>query len=239
MKKILLLEDNIKSAAIIENALYKVSDKIQVFSVTCTDEAYPLIVNNRIDVLIVDIILNTSKQGDTSGIKFVQKLRMFAQYKFTPVIFVTSLEDPVIYAFRELHCYGYIEKPFDIKQIQKLVVEALTYEAPDTEDKTLYFRKDGILYPVNCKNIVYAESSNHKMCFYFENKTELTIGYKSCKQVLEEAEMKELLQCNKGTIINRRHIVNIDLTNGVVTLRGNVRINIGNAYKKKLIEALT
>lgn len=239
MKKILILEDNIKSAAIIEKALYKISDKIHVFSVTCVDDAYPIIVNDRVDVLIVDIILDTSKQGDTSGIKFVQNLRMFTQYKFTPVIFVTSLEDPAIYAFRELHCYGYIEKPFDIKQIQKLVVEALTYEAPYIEDKTLYFRKDGILYPVNCKNIVYAESSNHKMCFYFENKTELTIGYKSCKQLLEEAEIKELLQCNKGTIINRRHIVNIDLTNGVVTLRGNVRINIGNAYKKKLIEALT
>lgn len=239
MKKILILEDNIKSATIIEKILYEISNKIQVFHVTCADKAYPIIVNNRIDIFIVDIILDTSKQGDTSGIKFVKNLRMYTQYKFTPVIFVTSLEDPAIYAFRELHCYGYIEKPFDIKQIQKLVVEALSYEASDIEDKTLYFRKDGILYPVNCKNIVYAESSNHKMCFYFENKTELTIGYKSCKQLLEEAEMKELLQCNKGTIINRRHIVNIDLTNGVVTLRGNVRINIGNAYKKKLIEALT
>lgn len=239
MKKILILEDNIKSATIIEKTLYEISNKIQVFHVTCADKAYPIIVNNRIDIFIVDIILDTSKQGDTSGIKFVKNLRMYTQYKFTPVIFVTSLEDPAIYAFRELHFYGYIEKPFDIRQIQELVVDALTYEAPYVEDKILYFRKDGILYPVNCKSIVYAESSNHKMCFHFENKTELTIGYKSCKQVLEEAEMKELLQCNKGTIINRRHIVNIDLTNSVVTLRGNIRINIGNAYKKRLIEALT
>ena len=239
MKKILILEDNIKSATIIENALYNINNQIQVISVTCVDEAYPIVINNRIDILIVDIILDTSKQGDTSGIRFVEKLRMFTQYKFTPVIFVTSLEDPVIYAFRELHCYGYIEKPFDIKQIQKLVAEALTYEVPDTEDKILYFRKEGILYPVNCQSIVYAESSNHKMCFHFDNKTELTISYKSCKQILEEAEMKELLQCNKSTIINRKHIINIDLTNSVITLRGNARINIGNAYKKKLIEALT
>ncbi len=239
MKKILILEDNIKSATIIENALYNISNKIQVISVTCVDEAYPIVINNRIDILIVDIILDTSKQGDTSGIRFVEKLRMFTQYKFTPVIFVTSLEDSVIYAFRELHCYGYIEKPFDIKQIQKLVAEVLTYEVPDTEDKILYFRKEGILYPVNCQSIVYAESSNHKMCFHFDNKTELTISYKSCKQILEEDEMKELLQCNKSKIINRKHIINIDLTNSVITLRGNARINIGNAYKKKLIEALT
>lgn len=238
MKKILILEDNIKSAEIIENALYRISDKVKIFLVTCVDKAYPIMINNRIDVLIVDIILDTSRPGDTSGIKFVENVRKIAQYRFTPVIFVTSLEDPEIYAFRELHCYGYIEKPFDIKQIEKLVLEALTYEAPDTEDKILYFRKDGILYPVNCKNIVYAESANHRMCFFFENRTELTIGYKSCKQVLEESKMEELLQCNKGTIINRRHIINVDLVNGIVTMRGNIRVNIGNAYKKKLVEAL-
>ena len=50
MKKILILEDNIKSAAIIEKTLYEISNKIQVFHVTCVDKAYPIIVNNRIDI---------------------------------------------------------------------------------------------------------------------------------------------------------------------------------------------
>lgn len=238
MKKILILEDNIKCANIIEKALYKMSDRVKIFSVSCVNDAYPIVINNKIDLLIIDIILDISQPGDTSGIKFVKNIRKIPQYKFTPVIFVTSLEDPELYAFRELHCYGYIEKPFDIKQIEKLCLDALKYTTPNIEEEILYFRKDGILYPVNCKDIVYAESTNHKMCIYFENKSELTIYYKSCKQVIEEAKGEDLLQCNKGTIINRRHIINVDLPNNIVTMKGNVRINIGNAYKKTFLEAL-
>ena len=76
------------------------------------------------------------------------------------------------------------------------------------------------------------------MSFYFFNKSELTIYYKTCKQIIEEADVDYLLQCNKGTIVNRKYIVNADISNNIVTMKGNVRISIGSAYKKKFFEAL-
>lgn len=237
MKRILILEDNYKSAHIIEQAMYKINVDIKVYLIHDIKEAYAAVMLNRIDVLIIDIVLDTKKPGDTSGVKFVEDIRKMNQYQFSPVIFVTSLEDPEFYAYRELHCYGYIEKPFDVMQIQKLVKEALCFQVPDIEEKVLYFRKDGILYPVNCKEVVFAESTNHKMCFHFANETELTIYYKTCKQLVEEAAISDFVQCNKGTIINKNYVTNVDITNNVITMKEHIKINIGQAYKKMIIEA--
>lgn len=237
MKRILILEDNYKSAHIIEEALYKIDVNIKVCLIQNIKEAYAAIMINRIDVFIIDIVLDTKKPGDISGVKFVEDIRKMSQYQFSPVIFVTSLEDPEFYAYRELHCYGYIEKPFDVMQIQKLVKEALCFRIPSTEEKVLYFRKDGILYPVNCKEVVFAESTNHKMCFHFANETKLTIYYKTCKQLIEEAAISDFVQCNKGTIINKSYVLNVDITNNIITMKDHTLINIGQAYKKMIIEA--
>jgi len=39
-------------------------------------------------------------------------------------------------------------------------------------------------------------------------------------------------------IVNRKYISNVDLSNGVVTLRENIKVDIGIRYRKKFIEAL-
>lgn len=237
-KKILILEDNLKNAAVIKQLLVECDKNIKVYIEKDLDHAYALVMQNRIHLFIIDIVLDTSLPGDTSGIKFVQSVRNITRYKHTPVIFITGLQDPEIYAYRELHCYGYIEKPFAIEQVRKLLRDALDYEMVDQKDCVLHFRKDGVLYPISCSDIVYARSTNHQICFYLANGTEFTAYYKTCKQILEEAEYDEFLQCNRGTIINRRYISNIDVTNSVITMEKNIKVDIGMRYKKKFIEAL-
>ena len=98
MKRILILEDNYKSAHVIEEALYKIDVDIKVYLIQNIKEAYVTVMLNRIDVFIIDIVLDTKKPGDTSGVKFVEDIRKMNQYQFSPVIFVTSLEDPEFYA---------------------------------------------------------------------------------------------------------------------------------------------
>lgn len=71
-------------------------------------------------MFVVDIVLDIAMPNDASGIKFARDMRNLQQYKFTPIIFLTSLHDPEIYAYRELHCYGYVEKPFDPKEVEIL-----------------------------------------------------------------------------------------------------------------------
>ena len=237
-KKVLILEDNSKSAALIKQLIHECDKNAKVYIEKDLDRAYALVMQNTIQLFIIDVILDTARPGDASGIRFVKSVRDVSRYKHTPVIFTTALQDPEIYAYRELHCYGYIEKPFAVDQVRKLLKDALDYNAVEQRDYTLHFRKDGVIYPISCCDIVYAQSTNHQICFYLANGTEFTVHYKTCRQILEEAEYDEFIQCNRGTIVNRKYIKNIDVTNGLITLEKDIRIDIGIRYKKKFIEAL-
>ena len=237
-KKVLILEDNSKSAALIEQLIHECDKSAKVYIEKDLDRAYALVMQNTIRLFIIDVILDTARPGDASGIRFVRSVRDIPKYKHTPVIFITALHDPEIYAYRELHCYGYLEKPFAIDQARELLKDALDYHTPNQRDYTLLFRKDGVLYPIACCDVIYAQSTNHQICFYLANGTEFTVNYKTCKKILEEAEYDEFLQCNRGTIVNRRYIKNIDTANGLITLEKNIKIDIGGRYKKKFIEAL-
>lgn len=237
-KKVLILEDNFSHANVIKQLIQKHDRYIKVYIESDINSAYALVMKNRINLFVIDIILDTSCPGDTSGIKFAESMRSIAKYKYTPMVFITALQDPEIYAFRELHCYGYLEKPFSIDQAQKLLTDALEFNHTDGKDSVLHFRKNGILYPIPCRDIVYVKSIDHRICFYLKNKTTFTIYFKTCRHILEEAEYDDLIQCNRGVIVNREYIKNVDVSNRVVTLEGDVKVEIGIRFKKEFLEAL-
>lgn len=237
-KKILIIEDEVENASFLKDVIEDTCEEVTVIIANNIDKAYSLTIQNYIDVFVVDIVLDTSKPNDTSGIKFVRDIRNIQQYKFTPVIFLTSLHDPEIYAYRELHCYGYVEKPFHKEVIKKLIVEALEFEGPVQEEKVVFLKKEGVFYPIKPSNIVYAQSMNHRLHIHLSNGTELTVNYFSCKQLLDEARGRELIQCSRGTIINREFVVSIDYANDVVIMKDKIRLEIGLRYKKKFIEAM-
>ena len=75
-------------------------------------DAYECLMEKEIDLFVVDIILDKSVQGDSSGLRFVDNVRRVTRYAFTPVIFVTSLEDSRLYTYEKLHCYSFVENPY-------------------------------------------------------------------------------------------------------------------------------
>ena len=108
MKKILILEDKEIHIKILENILKDINN-IQVLVAKTIEEAYKLAMENTINLFLIDIILDTEVRGDVSGLRFVEAVREIPKYSFTPLIFITSLEDPKLFAYKELHCFGYIE----------------------------------------------------------------------------------------------------------------------------------
>lgn len=173
--------------------------------------------------------------GDTSGIRFVEAVRRINEYEFTPVIFITSLEDPAMYAYAQLHSFSYIEKPFDIDCVKDAIAKALRMPQAHINDRQMFFRSDGILFPVKCSEIIYIENIDHKAHFHKVTGEELIIPKKTCRQILEEADNDALIQCNRGVIINRNYIEHIDLTNRCIRMRGiDAGIVIGVTFVKKI-----
>lgn len=237
MKKILILEDNFTTIEHLKALINEIDIKALIFAHANVAEGYKCALENNIDLFIIDIILDSKKPGDSSGLIFIDHIRRVESYAFTPVIFVTSLEDSRLYAYEELHCYRFFEKPFDSEELQAEIRHCLKFSDVRQKKKRLYFRKEGIVISIKQEEVVYAESRGAALQIYLNNGDSLTLPYISLKRFLEKVELEEFIQCSRSTIIALDYVDNIDFSNGIISLnRGRVKVEIGIMYKKRLRE---
>ena len=201
------------------------------------EQNYEKALQHTIDVFFLDIILNTGQNGDVSGLEFAQKMRSIEKYRFTLMIFTTSLMDPKLYAFTNIHSYAYLEKPYDPNEVKKIVEKTIEYTTEREEDKNLFFRKDGLIFSVNISEIIYIENSGHRLTL--QTKMEkMQMPYKSCKKLMEEIDCKYFMQCSRSTIVNMKYVLALDLVNRYLVLKDGLgSLEIGIAYIKKVKEA--
>ena len=237
MKKIIVLEDNSVTMEYITSLIQEIDFKNMIFACSDVKDAYQYVLEKDIDLFIIDIILDTSRPGDSSGLKFVDGIRKIDRYAFTPVIFVTSLEDARLYTYEKLHCYSFIEKPFDPNKLKELVIQCLSFPSIEQKRKTLYFRKDGIILAADREDIVYAECINHVLNIHTIQADLLSIPYVTLKKFLSDVDSDDFIQCSRSTVVNRCYIHNVDITNRVIQLKNQMgTVEIGIMYKKGLRE---
>jgi len=234
-KQILILEDNQVMLENISHLVTEVTSDVKVYAVDNVAEASKIILEHTIDIFIVDIILDTSKPGDVSGLNFVAHIRKIEKYMFSPVIIVTSLDNPKMYSYEELHCYGYIEKPFNPEKVKELLRQVMQFPAKIKEKITINFRKDGIVIPVDCNDIVFVESMGHNLYVHMKNKDVLEVPYKTLKELIMEVEGSDLIQCNRHTVVNKNYVENLDYVNRYITLKNELgKVDIGGTFKNNL-----
>lgn len=237
-QKILIIEDNKAHMQALNEIIQNLHRDIQVYCAYDVKTAYQLALENHIHLFLIDIILNTQKSGDVSGLSFAKEIRGITKYKFTPLVFITSLEDPKLYSYSQLHCFGYIEKPFSVAQVRDTILGALEYPVKEDDDRYVYFRKEGIVYSKYIKDIIYIESSRRKIKIYCTN-DELEIPYKTCEEILQELDSESFIQCSRYCIINRKYIEQIDYTNRFIKLKHidkpvEIGIIMRKAFRKRL-----
>lgn len=234
-KKIMILEDNEEMSKFLSELVKKILPDVELFLFQSMTGVYEVVMNTYMDLFLVDVILDKSVPGDTSGIRFVEKIRGVLKYEFTPVIFITSLQDPKFYAFNHLHCYSFIEKPINPVYVEETIRKALRFPSSNFIDPVLFFRRDGLIINIKSSEIVYIESVNHRQHFHLVNKKIEVIPYKTCSQILDEIGIGDFIQCSRSTIINRRYVESVDLVNRYVKLVGvNELIAIGITYRSRV-----
>ncbi len=237
MKKILVLEDNPLMLEYLSNIIYELDIKSEVYSYNNIKDASQCALEKEIDLFIIDIILDTSRPGDSSGLNFAENIRKVNHYGFTPIIFVTSLEDAKLYTYEKLHCYSFIEKPFDARHMQALVEQCLKYSGNSNITKTLYFRREGIILAVEREDIVYVESNHHVLFIHTQNHDVLNIPYITIKRFLADVGSNYFVQCSRNTVINKSFVHNVDIPNRMIQMKDNFgRVEIGVMYKKQMKE---
>ena len=239
LKKILILEDNYAAMEHLVSLASELDIQNSLFRCDNIKDAYQYALERDIDLFIIDVILEPGSPGDSSGLKFVDSIRKIERYVFTPVIFVTSLEDAKMYTYEKLHCYSFVEKPFDPEKVKDLMRQCLKFPVNSQPSKTLYFRKDGIILSVNSEDIVYVSTQNHILEIYTRQGDMLSIPYITLKKFLAEADSEDMIQCSRSTVVNKKFIQNVDIPNQMIQLRGGMEsVEIGIMYKKYFRELL-
>lgn len=236
MKTVLIVEDNSRSKEMLVKIIENIRDDVIIKTASTLDEAAGLLVTGSYDLFMLDIILNSSNPNDASGMKIAEHIRTFQKYKYTPIIFITALEDPALHAYSDIHCYYYVEKPYDVAKVSEVISEALDFPVYVEEVRNIYFRKDGILYKKNIAEIIYIENSRAGQVVYCTNGN-LKLPYKSNKAILEELGRDKFAQCSRYHIVSKDYVEQIDLVNRYVKLKGvKAMIEIGSSYKKKFLK---
>lgn len=238
MKRLLIIEDKASHRKRLQQIITAIPTELFIYEADNIAEAYRLSMEISIDLFLIDIVMDSKVAGDLSGLVFADRMRNVEKYRFTPMIFITSLEDPRMYAYRDIHCYGYIEKPFDPERVEEIIKEALMFPKTISENRYYLVKKDGVLYPKRLKDIVYIENSQRRLKIVAVDEV-MSAGYQTCKRLLEEIDSNDFVQCNRSCIVNKSYISNFDIINRYITLSGEFgNLEIGSVLKNRFLQEM-
>lgn len=235
MKNVLILEDQEIIADRLRKIIQQIDDSIKIYSVDNIRDAFAHSMEGDIDLFLIDIVLNPKNPADISGLTFAEDIRSIEKYKFSPIIVISSLEDPRLYAYSQIHCYRYIEKPFDSADTKKTIKEALQYKKHTPNKEKYIYRKGGILYSVNLEDVIYIKTQKKTVTMHTE-KENIIIPYIPVAKLINELNHKNFIQCNRACIVNKKYVESIDIVNRYIKIKKEIEyIEIGTSIKKNFL----
>lgn len=237
-RNILIVEDNKESMEALAGIVKECESAGAVYCARDSASAYKYAMERRIDLFLVDIMLDNTVKNDVSGMVFADKIRGLEQYEFVPLIFITCLEDYKHMAFQNLHCYGYLEKPFDFERVKETVAKALRYPLREEQNKRfVYYRREGLIFSLDTERLVYMESVNRNLLLHLVDE-EVEIPYRTCSSMQQELNEEIFLQCSRTVVVNRNYIDCVDKTNRYLKMKNGKTLEIGMIFKKKFLKKL-
>ena len=234
MLRVLVLEDETYSRNALVKILCGISKEITVDAAADLVSARMLLKDSiSFDLFLLDINLEPSDKEDCSGIRFAEEIRSMRRYEFTPLVMVTSVAELEMEAYRRLHCYQYLVKPYIREEIETLVKKIL-FHLKSTERPSVILKKDGINYKIGCDDILCCKAIPRGVCLFLKGE-QLNIPYVSIRQLLEKLPEKQFFQCHRMYIVNRDAVKYYDLVNQVIQVEGcEEQIDIGVTYKPEV-----
>lgn len=237
-KQILVVEDNKYSMDRVCSILKDIKG-ITIIKAFNSGDAYRYTMEYTIDLFIIDIVLDSAKEADISGMAFAETVRRIEKYKMTPIIFTSCLEDPKLHAYAHLHCYEYFNKPYDTEKLKEAVITTLQMQVPKYEKEYICFKINGIVFPIKIMDIVYINNKTTSLCIQCANGESIAAPYKSSRQLLLELNSNKFLKCNKSIIVNINFIYSIDYQMNEIKLKNDFgEIKIGRRILKSFKEGL-
>jgi DNA-binding LytR/AlgR family response regulator len=189
------------------------------------------------------ILLDIQLKGKMDGIEVAKLVK--DKYNI-PFIFTTAFADPdtIQRAIKE-GPFGYIVKPYGIKDITAAIEVAITNHrllstihkesnsAPMLVNDQLYIKVEGVLTKVHQNEIDYVEAKGDYILI--RTKEQNHIVYSSLKKIQEKLNVDTFLQVHRSFIVNLNSIISIRESSLMINKK---EIPISRTHKAELLKKL-
>lgn len=234
MLRVFVLEDDEHSRKALTQMLQGISEEITVDAAADLASARLLLGGTvSFDLFLLDVNLKPDDLNDISGIRLAEEIRAERKYEFTPLVMVTSVAGMEMEAYRRLHCYQYIVKPYEEAEIQG-IVEKIAFHAHTEERASVVVKKGGINYKIACDDIVFCKAIPRGVCLYLKQE-KMEVPYLTIRQLMEKLPEQQFFQCHRMFVVNKAAVKYYDLVNQLIEVEGYTeQIDIGVTFKPEI-----
>ena len=204
---ILIVEDDKLQRNNLKKMIQEIDESLTIYEAEDKDEALKISRDNTIGIFYIDIALNNS-----SGLDLAIELRKISKYELSWIIFLTTNIEYITQAFKAVHCYDYILKPYDKQELIDMSKRIVLREVSNTVMERKYVildLKDGIFVKIYIDEIIFMEV-NIRTCTIHTKKGKYEVKGLSLKQALKLTNSKDIIQCHKSFATNINYISKIE-----------------------------
>lgn len=212
---IILVEDDSMQREILKTMIRSIYESIKIYEADSESTALDIIKNNNINMFLIDISLKES-----SGLDLAMNIRSIPKYEFSQLVFLTTHVDYMLQAFKQIHCYDYILKPYNKNDVQAMLnklidneINNLSNEKDDSKEdinKELVIKiRNSVFVRVKINDILFIEV-NGRDCEV--NTVSGTYIYSniSLKKILKLISCEYIVQSHKAFAINKNYVFKIE-----------------------------
>lgn len=203
---ILIVEDDNIQRQNFTKMMQGIKQNLTIYEAEDKDDALKISNENIIDIFYIDIFLKNS-----SGLDLAIDLRKIYKYEFSWIIFLTTHVEYITQAFKEVHCYDYILKPYDKEKLLDISNRIISRSGSNTvvERKYAIFDlKEGIFIKVYVDEILFIEV-NSRTCTVHTKKGSYEVKGISLKHSLKLINSNAIVKSHKSFAVNINYITKI------------------------------
>lgn len=206
---ILLVEDERVQREALSSIIKSNFVDVRIYEAASKKEAIKIIDEKDIHLFFIDIQLK-----DSSGLDLAKKIRKYENHALTGIVFVTGELVHIIEAFKNIHCYDFIVKPYKEKDIIKIVDVFLNSTPLKSIKEGRYSFIDvdsNISVKLYHNDIIYIEYIN-KCCNIHTISGVYNVKRTSLVKVLKSLKDEEIVQTHRSFAINMKYVTEIEKT---------------------------
>lgn len=243
MYNVLIVDDEFLARKLLQGYVEKIPDLHLVGTAQNAAEAFALVKNQQVDILLLDIHM-----PDLNGIELARTLPNVPAFIFTTAYSEYALES------YEVSAVDYLLKPIAFPRFEAAIEKAISKlkslagneqkeEEAEPEPATvqgttanktyLLVKADYRLYKVNFDDLLYIEGQHEYVSFYTREKR-ITALY-SLKNLEEQLPADQFIRVHKSYIVSINEIQEIEPLS--ITVAGQ-KLPIGGSYRDALMKKL-